>query len=188
MNPCEKPIREISGEWYAAQTHRGNGSEKRFAAELLATSVEHYLPVVLRVSHGGGHRHIVRLPIFPGYVFFAGARTDGFSAALDAASESDYCLAVITEPRQDRLRARLQSLQQAIWADPYLDTAPNIKAQQPVRIVYRAAKPSPWAGHDGMACEMRDGPDGKFVLVALELIRGANPLVLRFDPQDVEAV
>lgn len=53
--------------WFAIQTYPRH--EKRVASQLMLKGVEHYLPVVSRLTQWSDRRKVVEFPLFPCYLF-----------------------------------------------------------------------------------------------------------------------
>jgi transcription antitermination factor NusG len=53
--------------WYAACTR--SRSEKRVATQLQWKAIEHLLPLSTKIRRWRNGKHVVQLPLFPGYVF-----------------------------------------------------------------------------------------------------------------------
>jgi transcription antitermination factor NusG len=54
--------------------------EKAVARYLDAAGVHHYLPLTQRISYSHRRKLVSQVPLFPGYVFMAGEREDGYAA------------------------------------------------------------------------------------------------------------
>jgi transcription antitermination factor NusG len=53
--------------WYAGYT--ASRHEKRVAEHFTQRGIEHFLPLYQSVHHWNNGRHLVQLPLFPGYIF-----------------------------------------------------------------------------------------------------------------------
>jgi transcription antitermination factor NusG len=72
-----KDLAMVQPHWYAIYTRANH--EKRVAAELDATSVEHFLPLYRSVRRWKDRRVGLNQPLFPGYVFVRLAMQDRLS-------------------------------------------------------------------------------------------------------------
>lgn len=61
------PGRSGAPLWYALYTHARH--EKRVAEQLTNNAVENYLPLYRSIHQWKNGRHLVHVPLFPGYVF-----------------------------------------------------------------------------------------------------------------------
>lgn len=61
------PEGKVTPLWYAVYTHARH--EKRVAEELTSKAVENYLPLYQSIHQWKNGRHVVYMPLFPGYVF-----------------------------------------------------------------------------------------------------------------------
>ncbi len=69
--PEPKPTVASPPQWQVLHTRARQ--EKALAKTLLAAGIEHYLPLVGRVSYGGRRKCIVRQPLFASYLFLHGS-------------------------------------------------------------------------------------------------------------------
>lgn len=63
-HPCYEPAKH---HWYAAYTCPHH--EKRVADQLAGRSVEHFLPTYQSVRRWKDRKKVLKLPLFPGYIF-----------------------------------------------------------------------------------------------------------------------
>jgi len=85
--------------------------EKELARLLLRLGVPFYLPLAEKQVRRAGRRFVSFLPLFPGYLFFRGARGPlGLPAESAAARWDDRLVSVLEVPDQPRLDAELRVL------------------------------------------------------------------------------
>ena len=65
------------GDWFLLRTR--SRQEKIIAADLSARRVANFLPLMRCVRYYGGHKAVVDMPLFPGYVFLRGTPEDAYS-------------------------------------------------------------------------------------------------------------
>lgn len=82
--------------------------EKELARLLLRLNVPFYLPLAEKQVRRAGRRFVSYLPLFPGYLFFRGAR--GWAAESGPARWDDRLVSVLEVPDQPRLEAELRVL------------------------------------------------------------------------------
>lgn len=104
--------------WYAAYT--ASRHEKTVAEHLRQRDVECFLPLYESVRRWNNGRHLVQLPLFPGYVFVRMAMRDKLRV-LQVPGLAQFVTfqgapAVLPEAEIDRLRGALQS---GVTAQPY---------------------------------------------------------------------
>jgi transcription antitermination factor NusG len=68
------PLEDVEPRWYAAYTSANH--EKRVAEQLVARTVEHFLPLYHSVRRWKDRRVELDMPLFPGYVFVRIASRD----------------------------------------------------------------------------------------------------------------
>jgi transcription antitermination factor NusG len=64
--------------WFVLQTKPRQ--EKALASDLMAMSIDHYLPLQDQVRYYGNRKRERELPLFPGYVFLKGTLEDAYGA------------------------------------------------------------------------------------------------------------
>ncbi len=69
--PEPRPIVASPARWHVLHTRARQ--EKALAKTLLAAGIEHYLPLVGRVSYRGRRKYIVQQPLFASYLFMHGS-------------------------------------------------------------------------------------------------------------------
>lgn len=120
--------------------HTRSRHEKALAADLAANEVAYFLPMVERTLIVRKRRFRGMMPLFPGYVFFAG---DG-SARYRALSTS-HVANVIAVVDQERLVEELAQIERALSSPAGLDPFPYLKEGLRCRI-----KAGPLAGVAGL--------------------------------------
>ena len=118
--------------------------EKAVARYLEAAGVEHYLPLVSRVTVSpAGRKSSSRIPLFPGYVFATGTRQDGYDAiATKRVSQ------VIDVPDQEQFLREIAQIRRAVDEDGVIDLYPFAVVGRKVRVTR-----GPFEGIEGVITE-----------------------------------
>jgi len=136
--------------------------EKAVARQLMARGVDFFFPVVPRVRMIRGRKFRSQLPLFPGYVFMAGEREDGF----DMISSKRVCQ-IIEPPDQSKLIEDLENVRMALAGQAPLELYPFAVVGRRCRV-----RIGPFEGIEGKITD-RLGPD-RLVLEIAVLGRGAS--------------
>ena len=125
---------ESEGDWWIAYVR--SRREKALARHLLYYEVPYYLPQYEKINRSSnGRERISHLPLFTGYLFFRGTKTDRVTAL-----QSKVIVSILDVPDQALLQSELQDL----WAlqQSGLPLVPHayIGPGDPVRIVSGAFK------------------------------------------------
>ena len=146
-------IAETPGPWWAVHTRARH--EKALASDLMAMGIAYFLPMVEKTTVVRKRKYRSMLPLFPGYMFFAGDE-----AARYQALTTSHIAHVIETGDQKRIRHELSQIDIALTQEATLDPFPYLKK--------------------GHLCRVRRGP-----LVGLEGLivkrQGATRLVLQID-------
>ena len=137
----ERPLAEIAGRWFVGHTKAR--FEKAFAWDLLRADVAYFLPMVEKVSFSGGRKRRGMMPLFAGYVFFAGDD----ETRLTAMKTNRFCQ-VIPAPDQAGLLLELSSLQKALESKAMLDPYPYAAVGRRCRITA-----GPFEGVEGIVVQ-----------------------------------
>lgn len=113
--------------WWLAHTRPRQ--EKAVANALFAREIAFYLPLVTRKSLVRTRTRIVRIPLFPGYVFLCGNDEDRLSAL-----KTNRLLTIHEVPDGNTLRRQLLSFAELITAGAPLVRESRLKAGERVRI------------------------------------------------------
>jgi transcription antitermination factor NusG len=106
--------------------------EKKFAGWLRDHGQTFFLPVFLHETHTGRKRRVSQLPLFPGFVFVAGAWTKkDFSPTGSVA----YVLAPRGEAEARQLHAELKNVWRGLTSGMYVAPVRNLAAGERCRIV-----------------------------------------------------
>jgi transcription antitermination factor NusG len=160
-------------QWYAAYTCANH--EKRVAEQLMARSVEHFVPLYLSVRRWKDRKVRLELPLFPGYVFVrldlrdrvqvlqvpGVARLVGFNGKAVALPD-------------DEIEILRSGLRQSLRAEPH----PLLTVGHRVRIIS-----GPFMGLEGV---LKKRKSSLRVVVTLELIQ--RSMAVDVDATDVQAV
>src|SRR5437667_4892986 len=117
------------GEWFLLRTR--SRQEKIIASDLTARSVSNFLPLMRCVRYYGGHKAVVDMPLFPGYVFLRGTPEDAYS--LDRAGRIAQ---IITIVNQRKVNWELKNIDFALNNEAPLSRFPYLK--QGVRVEVRS--------------------------------------------------
>lgn len=159
--------------WYAAYTSANH--EKRVAEQLVARSVEHFLPLYQSVRRWKDRKVQLQLPLFPGYVFVRLALRDRLQV-LQAPGVAKLVgingmPSALPQEEIDVLRAGLAS---GVRAQPH----PYLRVGRRVRV-----KAGALAGVEGILVLRKK--KARFVL-SVDLIQRA--MAVEIDEADLEAV
>jgi transcription antitermination factor NusG len=110
-------VAEIDGRWWIA--HTKSRFEKAFVWDLLNGGINYFLPLCQRVRISAGRKRTVMMPLFPGYVFFAGDEDARYRALL-----THRLCNVIPVKNQNELRQELVSIEKAVEQNASLDLYP----------------------------------------------------------------
>lgn len=125
-------IRPVATRWHVIRTR--SNCERLVHSQLAGKGFEVFLPTLDAWSRRGGHRHLLQVPMFPGYLFLY--------RAMDKASYLDVCRSIglvsILGERWDRLEvvpdSEIGAIQQALRAGQPVFPYPYLHEGQRVRI------------------------------------------------------
>ncbi len=167
--------RETDGDliprWHVL--HCRSRQEKRVVEALGAQRIASYLPLVAMDRRYGHRRRRVEFPLFSGYVFMHGQRSDAF--ALVAGKR---VVRVIAVPDQDSFAAEVGQIREALQRGAYLDPCPTLVEGWRVRV-----SKGPFEGIEGMV-EAKPKPD-RLVLQIGVLGQGATLDISAFEVEVV---
>jgi transcription antitermination factor NusG len=146
---CTSPDKFV-GRWYVL--HARPRQEKVVAGELTHLKIQHFLPLVRYRRNYDGHRRLVHIPLFPGYVFLCGEASDRL-----AALRTNRLVNILDVSDQDRLRADLAQIYRVVNSDEPVDLFPRLQKGSRCRIASGAL-----AGIEGVVIR-RKGPWKIFV-------------------------
>lgn len=138
VSPPYASVRELDGPWWVAHTRSRH--EKALAADLLARNVPYFLPMVQRTVVMRGRRLRGMMPLFPGYLFFAGDADARYEALT-----TSHVANVIPVVDCDRFVEELGQIEGALASPSGLDPFPYLKQGVRCRI-----KAGPLAGIHGI--------------------------------------
>lgn len=138
VSPPYGTVRELDGPWWVAHTRSRH--EKALAMDLLALRVSYFLPMVERTLIIRQRKFRSMMPLFPGYVFFAGDATARYRAL-----STSHVANVITVSDQSRLIEELAQVERALSSPAGLDPFPYLRQGTQCRI-----KAGPLAGVQGI--------------------------------------
>ncbi len=152
LSPKENPPRlppgipsidAIEGPWWVGHTR--SRAEKAFAWDLIQKGIPYYLPMVEKVRYSGGRKRRVLLPLFTGYVFFAGD-ADG---RYEAMTTNKLCRTIpVEEP--ELLVHQLMQVERAIAGRGDLDLYPHAVQGKRCRVTS-----GPFKGMEGVVVERK---------------------------------
>lgn len=133
--------------------------------QLLAKGFESFLPKISQWSRRNGLRHLVRAPMFPGYLFLR-------HAVLDKASYIEVCktkgLVRILGERWDHLgtvpHGEMEAIQKVIEAELPAMPHPYLRAGQRVRVIR-----GPLANAEGIL--VKSEPKKGVLVLSVDLLR-----------------
>jgi transcription antitermination factor NusG len=103
-----------AGDWFVL--HTKSRQEKAIAETLSAMGIAHFLPFIKRVRYYGRRKFTVEFPLFPGYVFLRGTRSEAFES-----NRTHRVANVLSVHDQERLDFDLRNLFRAIEINAPLD-------------------------------------------------------------------
>jgi len=146
-------ITEVAAPWWAVHTRSRH--EKALAFDLIAMEIAFFLPMVEKTTVIRKRKYRSMLPLFPGYMFFAGDETARYRALT-----TSHIAHVIEAGDQKKIRHELSQIDVALRQEASLDPFPYLKK--------------------GRLCRVRRGP-----LMGLEGLivqrQGTTRLVLQID-------
>jgi len=151
---------EIESKWYVL--HTKSRQEKLVAAALDTAGITHFLPLVKRVSYYGRHKALLRVPLFPSYVFLWGTLDDAY--VID---RTKRIAKIIRVSDQKRLEWEIRNIRMALERDAQLEPCPYLK--EGVRVEVRAG---PFKGLQGWV--HRKKTENRLVLQVEAFARGAS--------------
>ncbi len=126
--PEPKPIVASPRQWHVLHTRARQ--EKALAKTLLAAGIEHYLPLVGRVSYRGRRKYIVQHPLFASYLFMHGSvEATYFAVATKRVANA------IGVPDQHRFVQELQQIRLALENRAELSPSRYLEIGRRVRVV-----------------------------------------------------
>jgi len=118
--PEDASVEGIRSNWWVAHTRARH--EKALAFDLRALEVSFFLPLVEKTTRIRGRRFRSMLPLFPGYLFFAGDGEARYNALV-----TSHVANVIPVPNQQQLVYELGQIESALKARTGLDPFPYLK-------------------------------------------------------------
>jgi transcriptional antiterminator RfaH len=158
---------ETGPRWHVL--HCRSRQEKRVVEALEAQGVPSYLPLVAMDRRYGHRRRRVEFPLFSGYVFMNGLRSDAFALV-----SGKRVVRVIPVIDQRVFAAEVEQIREALHRGAYLDPCPALVEGWRVRV----AK-GPFEGIEGMV-EAKPRPD-RLVLQIGVLGQGATLDISAFE-------
>jgi transcription antitermination factor NusG len=171
-----RPIRDIAGQWWIAQTHPQR--ERRFAAAMASAGVGYFLPLqnyYRRYDHRRGIEwRLMERPLFPRYVFFAGDAGARYEATC-----TGMVFHIIDVVRQAKLVEELATVELALAHDPFTLSVPGtLKAGVLCRVTS-----GPYKNYEGSV----DFFDGRHHLV-IRLETMGQSVAVTIEPSHVESL
>lgn len=170
--PAVDDLSSIGGTWWVAHTKAR--FEKAFAGDLAARGIPYFLPMVEKITFSGGRKRRGMMPLFSGYVFFAGTAEQRHEALL-----TDRLCQVIPARDQKMLVSELASLHRVIASGSVIDLYPFAAVGRRCRV-----SRGPLVGIEGTILR-RDNAAPKLVLSVTMLGQGA---VLEIDAASLESI
>jgi hypothetical protein len=127
LYPAVDDLAAITGQWWVAHTKAR--FEKAFAADLANKNIPYFLPMVEKITFSGGRKRRGMMPLFAGYVFFAGSEQQRYEALL-----TDRLCQVIPARDQRQLIDELSALHRVIAGGLAIDLYPFAVVGQRVRV------------------------------------------------------
>ena len=118
---------QAAGPWWVGHTRAR--FEKAFAWDLLRKQIPYFLPLATRTTVSSGKRRKSLVPLFPGYVFFAGGETHRYAALTTGRLST-----VIPAKDQQQLVSELQSLRRTLESGALLETYAFAAVGRAVRV------------------------------------------------------
>jgi hypothetical protein len=131
LYPPVDDLRDIQARWWVAHTKAR--FEKAFAADLASKNIPYFLPMVEKITFSGGRKRRGMMPLFAGYVFFAGSEQQRYEALL-----TDRLCQVIAARDQAQLVEELASLHRVIAGGLAIDLYPFAAVGRRVRVTQGA--------------------------------------------------
>jgi len=141
--PEASSVADIEGSWWAAHTRSRH--EKALAADLIAKEIPYFLPMVEKDTVIRGRKFRVKLPLFPGYLFFAGDDNARYEALT-----TSHVANVYEAPNQSQIRFELAQIERAVNQGAELDLYPYLKEGRPCRV-----RRGPLAGLEGIVIKKK---------------------------------
>lgn len=164
-------VADVPGPWWIGHTKAR--FEKAFAWDLSTKRIPYFLPMIQQVKFSGGRKRHLMMPLFTGYVFFAG---DG-NARYEALA-TNRLANVIEVKDQQQLVAELASIHRVLSAGRMqLDPYPYAAVGKRVRVAA-----GPLEGIEGVVIERKD-VHARLVLQVSMLGQGA---ALEIEPSLLE--
>lgn len=136
--PEPRPIVASPARWHVLHTRARQ--EKALARTLLAAGIEHYLPLVGRVSYRGRRKCIVQQPLFASYLFMHGSvEATYFAVATKRVANA------IRISDQQRFAQELKQIRLALENRAELSPSRYLEVGQRVRVVG-----GPFSGIEGL--------------------------------------
>lgn len=161
LYPAVEDLASIKGTWWVG--HTKSRCEKAFAFDLAAKEIAYFLPMVEKITFSGGRKRRGMMPLFPGYVFFAGDEVARHEALL-----TDRLCTVIPSKNQDLLVAELAALHRVISGGLPIDPYPFAVVGRRCRV-----ERGPLEGIEGTIIRREDGAP-RLVLQVSMLGQGAS--------------
>ena len=120
-------LSEVTGPWHVACTKARR--EKGLARGLIGAGTAYFLPMVERVSVIRRRRFKALVPLFGGYVFFAGDEQARWQVL-----DSDHVARVLIVVDQEGFISELSQIEQALAAGARLDPFPFIRRGSRCRV------------------------------------------------------
>jgi transcription antitermination factor NusG len=114
------PIDTLEGRWWVLHTRARN--EKAVAASLEKLRINHFLPLVEHRRIYSGRVHLVKIPLFPGYVFLCGGSEDRL-----AALRTNRIANVLEVGDQERLKTDLRHIQRVVESNEPVELYPRLR-------------------------------------------------------------
>jgi len=157
-----KPQGMSSPSWHVLWTR--SNCEQLVCDRLRAQGLEIFLPKISVWSRRGGQRHLIQVPLFPGYLFV--------HHVMDKSSYIEVCkspgLVSILGERWDRLDVvpapEIEVIQRALRSNLPMLPHPYLREGQRVRIKY-----GPLAGVEGIF--VRANPNKGLLVVSIHMLR-----------------
>jgi len=151
-----------TAQWFALWTH--SHCEQLVEEHLIAKGFHTFLPTMRVWSRRGGVRHLIRVPMFPGYLFLRHAMDKGSYIEIVRARG----LAQILGGRWDRLAAvgdsDIEAIQRVLRAEVPVLPHPYLREGQRVRITH-----GPLANVEGILLHIN--PNKGHLVLSVELLQ-----------------
>jgi len=143
-------IETCNGNWYVLHTRARN--EKATAADLTRLGIQNFLPLIRYRRRYGGKRRRVEIPLFPGYLFLCGERSD-----REEALRTNRVAHILDVSDQARLREDLRQIHRVVTSDETVDFYPRLRRGTRCRVIAGSLE-----GLEGVVIR-RNGPWRVFV-------------------------